>query len=94
MAIYFQIFLTQAEMDEKTDNINVLLGYPNAQTKTETYRDGDQKYEGTSWAAAVNNDLIEACAAMTSQQRADYYDDSDLKTPQWLENNNWWHNGD
>ena len=89
MTALFQIFITESELDTKTANINVLLGYPDPETHTTTYREGFQKYEGTEWAGTVKDDLVEACSGMTPAERLEYYDDSDLKTYQWLSDNDW-----
>ena len=45
MAKNFEIFLTQAAQDTKRDAINTLLGYPDEECKTDTYREGFQKYQ-------------------------------------------------
>ena len=89
MAKNYEIFLTESAMDTKTASINTLLNYPDPLCKTETYRKGLLKYQGSDWAAAVDDKLVAACASMTPAERAVYYDDSDLKAYQWLVDNNW-----
>ncbi len=90
MSKNFEIFTTQSALDTKTSAINTLLNYPDVPSKTDTYREGFQKYQGTDWAGVVDDKLVTACASMTPSERAQYYDDSDLKTYQWLVDNNWY----
>ncbi len=90
MTKLFEIFSTEIEMKTKDSSINTLLGYPKNKDKMDVYRVGFQKYQGTDWAACVDDELINACSGMTPEQRAQYYDDSDLKSYQWLIDNNWY----
>lgn len=85
----FEIFLTQELMDTKTVAIDGLLKYPNVAVKTTAYRAGMKKYQGTDWAATIDHKLVEECEGMTPEERLVYYDDSDLKSYQWLVDNNW-----
>lgn len=89
--IGYEIFNNNTELEIKNHAIDQLLGYPDIETETYRYRPYDkiQKYEGTQWAGIVDNNLINACAEMTPEERLQYYDDSDLKSPQWLKDNNW-----
>ena len=73
MSTNFQIFATQAELDTKDTAIDGLCEYPNAAIKTDTYRNGFQKYQGTDWAGAVNDGLVTACSEMTPEQRLVYF---------------------
>jgi len=86
----FEIFSTEVDLNTKSSAIDVLLGYPNTPNKTTMYRCGLEKYQSTDWVGCVDDNLVDACASMTPAQRLQYYDDSDLKTPQWLVDNNWY----
>lgn len=85
----FEIFTVEQDGLTKNSSINTLLGYPDEETKTERYRELIKKYNQSEWAGVVDDDLVNACASMTPSERAVYYDDSDLKTYQWLIDNNW-----
>ena len=89
MSKLFEIFTTESALNTKSTAIDTLFGYPNAETKTTMYRCGIEKYEGTDWAGCVDDVLVAACSEMTAEQRAVYYDDSDLKSYQWLVDNDW-----
>ena len=89
MSKLFEIFVDQTSLDIKTSLIDGLLSYPDVPVKTDLYRVGMQKYEGTEWSGTVDQNLVDACAGMTPEQRAIYYDDSDLKSYQWLVDNDW-----
>ena len=71
---------------DKSNAINTLLGYTDP--NTEYYRILIKKFDENLWAGIVDTVLIHACAAMTPTQRAVYYDDSDLKDGQYLNDNN------
>lgn len=88
MNIHYEIFQNKAALLSKNNAINNLLGYPNLETKTENYRRDDRYEHPTSgeWAGAVTDELI---SAMTPQEKLSYYDDSDLKTWEWLIENGW-----
>ena len=87
----FEIFEDQKDLKVKNALINALFGYPNGKG-TLMYREDDRrkKFEGTQYAGIVDSSLIEACKDMTPEMRLNYYDDSDLKTPEWLTENNWY----
>ena len=91
----FEIFETEEALQAKNILIDKLFGYPKGKGTehyTERYRDYDrlEKYEGTLWAAIVDSDLIDACKNMAEELRIQYYDDSDLKTNEWLIENGWY----
>jgi hypothetical protein len=89
MTVLWQIFDTLAEIEEKNNNINVLFGYPNPETKTERYRESIKHPTLDLWRGCVEDNLIEKCASMTAEEKLNYYDSSDLKDQQWLEENGW-----
>ena len=41
------------------------------------------------WAGDVDDRLVDLCSAMTAEERLLHYKDSDLKTHQFLIDNNW-----
>lgn len=85
----YEIFTLEADGITKNGNIDTLFGYPNATTKTDQYRILIKKYDENLWAGVVDTTLTDACSAMTPTDRANYYDDSDLKNDQYLIVNNW-----
>jgi len=85
----FEIFEIESELITKSTAIDMLFVYPNAETKTERYREAIKKYDADEWAATVGSDLEEACSDMSESQRLEYYDPSDLKSRQWLVDNEW-----
>ena len=87
--IQYEIFTDLAALDIKTTKINLLFDYPNLDTKTTTYRAPIKHKNQDLWAAAVCQKLTIACFGMTSEERALYYDDSDLKDYQFLIDNGW-----
>lgn len=87
--IAYEIFEDEEAANQKTKNINVLLGYPNLKTGTLTYRDLLKKYEADSWAGCVTNELVNACAEMSYEEKLPYYDESNLESFQWLKDNEW-----
>ena len=87
--IQYEIFTVEADGIDKNDAINTLFGYPNVATKTDKYRDLIKKYNETLWAGVINSALTDICSQMTPTDRANYYDDSDLKNDQYLTDNNW-----
>lgn len=89
MTTKWQIFNSLEEIQIKNSNIDSLLGYPNEETKTETYRDTIKHPTEDLWRGGVGNDLIEACLGMTSEERLNYYDGPNLKDYSYLENNGW-----
>ena len=86
----YEIFSTETAGNTKTSAINTLFGYPNSVTKTDNYRKLIKKYNVSSWAGPVDQRLIDACAEMTPGARLLYYDYSDLKSEQYLIDNNWY----
>jgi hypothetical protein len=82
--IRYEIFNGGYEVGlEKTARINALLGYPKG--KTLRYRNIFPDDLGVVWAGGVDKILVDACANMTPEERILYYDDSDLKTYQFME---------
>lgn len=94
MTKLFEIFTTESPLTTKSTAIDTLYGYPNDVTKTEEYRIGEEKYQGTDWCGCVDDILQSTCEPMTPEQRAVYYDDSDLKSMEWLNDNNWFDPGE
>lgn len=90
----FQIFSNATEMDKTNKSINELLGYLNPEKnryRPDSNMEGITKhYEKDLWAAVVSDELTEACTKMAPAEKLKYYDDSDLKTYQWLVENNWY----
>lgn len=84
----WEIFTVEADAITKSDAIDGLFGYPNSDA--EYYRILIKKYDENLWAGIVDTALIDACSAMTPAERAVYYDDSDLKDGQYLNDNNWY----
>ena len=84
----WEIFTVEDDANTKSDAINVLFGYPDSDT--ECYRVLIKKYDENLWGGIVDTALVDACSAMTPAQRAVYYDDSDLKDGQYLNDNNWY----
>ena len=91
MTKQFEIFSTQSALTTKNTAINTLLGYPNEETDTERYRDNGKWEHPTSglWAGIVGDALVGACSKMTHEERLPYYDDSDLKSYEWMKDNGW-----
>lgn len=87
--IEFEIFDIENDGNVKTNNINTLLGYPNVTTGTTSYRTLIKKYNADQWAGAVTDELVNACSDMSYEEKLQYYDDSDLKSMQWLNDNDW-----
>ncbi len=85
----FEIFNSLEAIETKDANIDTLYGYPNPETKTITYRDDIKHPTEELWAGVVDDGLVERCSGMTPEERANYYDPSDLKTYQYLEDNGW-----
>jgi hypothetical protein len=86
----FEIFTVEAEGDIKSAAIDELLGYPNVNTQTDTYRCLLKHVSQDLWAGVVDDVLVEACGSMSDVERAQYYNDSDLKDSDYLEQNNWY----
>jgi hypothetical protein len=85
MEIKYEIFGTEQEGIEKTNKINTLLGYPKGLTLR--YRKVFSGEEITLYAGAIDQLLIDACLNMTPDERILYYNDTDLKTYQYMEDN-------
>ena len=85
----YEIFTVQTDGGSKNTAIDTLLSYPNSSTKTDRYRVLVKHKDQSLWAGVVNDELTNACSEMTAAQRGAYYDDSDLKTPTYLNDNNW-----
>jgi len=85
----YEIFTTEGALNTKSTAIDILLGYPNAATKTDRYRDVLKHDILSSWAGVVDQNLVDACASMTPTDRLQYYDDTDLKDRQYLIDNGW-----
>ena len=92
MTNQYEIFTVEADGDTKDTAINTLLGYPDPSIKTDRYRILIKHYTQNLWAGVVNDQLTNACSSMTPAQRAVYYNDSDLKTYQYLVDNSWFKN--
>jgi len=84
-----EIFVLEADGLAKNTSINTLLGYPNLETKTMRYRNLIKHKDQALWAGAINDELINACEGMGASEKANYYNDSDLKDYQYLLDNNW-----
>jgi len=89
MQTYYEIFIMQEDMIEKNNAINTLLGYP--KNGTENYRPNNRFEHPIThkFAGGINSELTNACSKMTSEEKATYYDDSDLKSWEWLIENGW-----
>ena len=86
-SIGYQIFNTEVEFDTHETSINTLLGIPSLGCTT--YREKIKHYTLNQWAGTVTHLLVDACASMTPEERLVYYDDANLKTPQYLNDNGW-----
>lgn len=85
--VMFEIFETKSAGDTKTESINTLLGYPSE--GAQTYRELMKKYEADEWAGVVTSELTSACEKMTYEEKLPYYDENNLKSFQWLKDNEW-----
>lgn len=89
MTVYFEIFDNLESINTHDSSINNLFGYPNAETKTVTYRKPYKHPVEDLWRGTIKDDLVEACGNMTPEERANYYDPSELVTYQYLLDNGW-----
>ena len=89
MANLYEIFRAEEEGLTKNAAIDTLFGYPNLKTKTERYRILIKHPDENLWAGIIDDDLINACSKMTTEQQVVYYDNSDLKDHQYLQDNDW-----
>ena len=87
--VQYEIFTVESDGTTKNAAIDTLFGYPNAETKTDRYRVLIKKYNANLWAGIVNTNLTDACSQMSPADRAQYYNDSDLKNDQYLIDNGW-----
>lgn len=83
----YQIFNTENDFDTKTNSINVLLSIPGPGRLD--YREKIKHFTQALWAGTVHQDLVDSCASMTPSERLSYYDEFNLKTPQYLDDNGW-----
>ena len=81
MSNFYEIFTDLEDAEQKLAKINIMFGYPNG---AETYRkhhlhpdENDNRVVGI-----VDERLIEVCAAMSEQERSEYYEQANLKTLQ------------
>lgn len=89
MALQYEIFDSEVQAVNKTESINLLLGYPKPVVKTVTYREIVKHSDQNLWAAGIDSELINACSSMTVLERLSYYGSSDLKSTQYLTDNGW-----
>jgi len=82
----FQIFLTAALADVKNSNINALLGFPNGAVN---YRANIDHLSDDRVAVGIGQQLIDACAAMTAEERLNYYDENNLVDVDGLVDEGW-----
>lgn len=85
----YEIFTSLAVFDAKTAKINELYGYPNTETKTETYRQAIKHKDQDLWAGGISLSLQSLCSYMLIEEKALYYNDSDLKDYRELVDSNW-----
>ncbi len=71
---------TEQDGLDKIALIETLLGYPNATAKTTDYGILPKHPTLDKWYLPVIDALVDACAEKTSEERAQYYDPSELKT--------------
>ena len=86
-SIGYQIFNTEVEFDTHETSINTLLNIP--QLGCTTYREKIKHLTLNEWAGTVTQLLVDACASMTPSERLVYYDENNLVTGQYLDDNGW-----
>lgn len=87
----YEVFNSLIDAQLKTENINVLFGYPNG---AETYRECylHPSPEDNRAVALVTQELIDACSGMTPEQRLNYYNSANLKPLPWVLEQGWFPN--
>ena len=85
----YEIFNSESDLNTKSVAIDVLLGYPNLETKTLKYRNTFKHKNQTLWAGVVDQTLVDVCQSMTSEECVTYYDNTDLKDHKYLKDNGW-----
>jgi len=86
-SIGYQIFLLEQEWDDHETRIKTLLNIP--QRGCCGYREKLKSYTEEKWCGTVTQMLVDVCASMSPAERLLYYDENNLVTPEYLNENGW-----